>query len=74
MNARPDHKPMFPIFAAFFATLVGGALLTGCPKSAPQNAEKEAAVNQDPPPDYVVAMVNDTPLTWEEMERRAMST
>lgn len=72
MNARPDHKPMFPIFAAFFATLVGGALLTGCPKSAPQNAEKEAAVNQDPPPDYVVAMVNDTPLTWEEMERRAM--
>ena len=47
------------------------SLLCGCGRNNVQPlkpAEKAAA----PAPDYVVAIVNNTPLTWENMERRAM--
>ncbi|MBP5321024.1 MAG: peptidylprolyl isomerase [Kiritimatiellae bacterium] len=46
----------------------------GCPKSEKTDAPTASidAANQDPPPDYVVAMVDETPLTWKEMDARAM--
>ena len=49
-------------------------LCVGCPKKGEPTDAGDALTqaNQDPPPDYVVAMVDDTPLTWKEMDARAM--
>jgi len=30
------------------------------------------AKSSEPPPDHIVAKVNGTPLTWADMEKRAM--
>lgn len=58
-----------PALSATAAALCAAALLSGCgknPAPAPAPAPKE------PDPGYVVAMVGQTPLTWEAMDRRAM--
>lgn len=54
-----------------YLCMVTLALLCGC-KDDKMQPLKPAAEVEDPAPDYIVAMVNGTPLTWEEMERRAM--
>jgi peptidyl-prolyl cis-trans isomerase C len=46
--------------------------LTGCGKERSGGAEKPAAQPAEMAPDHVVAMVNGTPLTWADMEKRAM--
>ncbi|MDD4173770.1 MAG: hypothetical protein PHN34_06030, partial [Kiritimatiellae bacterium] len=37
-----------------------------------RDALKPVASPAEMPPDYVVAMVNGTPLSWADMEKRAM--
>ncbi|HQA38116.1 MAG TPA: peptidylprolyl isomerase [Kiritimatiellia bacterium] len=45
----------------------------GCGREeASRNALKPVAPPAEMPPDYVVAMVNGTPLSWADMEKRAM--
>lgn len=57
-------------FALILSALTLG--LTGCGKGSKSQASHGSSKPGDPPPDYVVAMVNTTPLSWEEMNRRAM--
>jgi len=45
--------------------------LCGCGKGAKKPATPSAPKANEPPANYVVAMVNSTPLTWAEMEKRA---
>ena len=48
-------------------------LLTGCSQEEKkEKSDAPALPAKDPPPEYVVAMVNDVPLTWKEMNDRAM--
>lgn len=49
------------------------AILSGCGKkpASPAPAGNEAS-QKDPPPDYVVADVDGTTLTWSDMDARAM--
>lgn len=54
----------------FFAAISFSLLFSGCGKEEPIPQEA-APVQADPPPEYVVAMVNDVPLTWKEMDDRA---
>jgi hypothetical protein len=44
----------------------------GCEKAAPKQVTAAAAQTAEPPADHVVAMVNATPLTWGDMNKRAM--
>lgn len=53
-------------------TLTGTVLWCGCGKQRAEPAARPAAQSQEPAPEHVVAMVNGTPLTWVEMEQRAM--
>ena len=46
--------------------------LCGCGKGTRKQTVQAAPKANEPPPNHVVAMVNTTPLTWEEMEKRAM--
>jgi hypothetical protein len=46
--------------------------LCGCEKDAKTERTSVASKTAEPPADYVVAMVNATPLTWGEMDKRAM--
>lgn len=46
--------------------------LRGCGKNSPNNVLAPSDRAQDPQPEHVVAMVNGTPLTWAEMDKRAM--
>ncbi len=57
----------FLTFAAPLAALLA-AFAAGCGKQSPPPA---AARPSDPAPDYVVALVNGSPLTWADMEKRA---
>ncbi len=62
-----------PRTTLIYPFLTACALLLSCScgrESTPQPL-KPAQVPAAPAPDYVVAMVNGTPLTWEHMERRA---
>ena len=57
------------------SVLLGSALawLCGCDKKGePTAAPKPAAQAAEMAPDHIVAMVNGTPLTWANMEKRAM--
>lgn len=45
--------------------------LCGCGKNASKNILKAPASAETPPPDHIIAMVNETPLTWADMEKRA---
>ncbi len=56
--------------AVLLSTLAIG--LCGCGKGAKNPASQAASKPSDPPPNHVVAMVNATPLTWGEMDKRAM--
>ena len=49
-----------------------GALFLGCSGEEQDGGLPPLEQKEDPPADYVVAMVNDTPLTWGEMDARAM--
>jgi len=63
-------KRMMIFSLALAASLVVGV---GCGKKT--NAQPPGSAAQtpsDPPKDYVVAMVNNTPLTWGDMNTRAM--
>ncbi len=53
-------------------TLTGTVLWCGCGKKIDKTTSSPAAQSQEPAPEHVVAMVNGTPLTWAEMEQRAM--
>ena len=49
------------------------SVFCGCGREeASRNALKPVAPPAEMPPDYVVAMVNGTPLSWADMEKRAM--
>jgi len=59
----------------FSAAFLGAILmlgLCGCGKNSPNNVLAPSDRAQDPQPEHVVAMVNGTPLTWAEMDKRAM--
>jgi peptidyl-prolyl cis-trans isomerase C len=55
-----------------FSAILGSALslaLCGCNKDQQSG---QSSNKHDPSPSYVVAMVNSTPLTWKELDKRAM--
>ncbi len=58
----------------FPAALVSGLalVLCGCGKDSSKNTLPPASKPSDPPAEYVVAMVNGTPLIWADMDKRAM--
>ena len=56
--------------AIFFSVLALG--LCGCGKNAPKQVTAAVSKAAEPPAEHVVAMVNTTPLTWGEMNKRAM--
>jgi len=58
---------IYPVLTACALFLNGG-----CGKNEAEQPLKPAQIPAAPAPDYVVAMVNGTPLTWEDMDRRAM--
>lgn len=64
-------KRMVLLSLAVAATLVGGF---GCKKKGGASAAPGLTdrIPQDPPNHYVVAMVNGTPLSWGDMNARAM--
>jgi len=66
MFMRPTH--CFPLF--LFA--LSASFFCGCGKGNETVAAHSAAKPSAPPPDHIVAKVNGTPLTWAEMEKRAM--
>ncbi len=57
------------VSTALFSALALG--LCGCGKGSGKPAAGPDIASSDPAPDYVVAMVNATPLTWAEMDKRA---
>ncbi|HPC49574.1 MAG TPA: peptidylprolyl isomerase [Kiritimatiellia bacterium] len=68
-------RPLIRLNVSLLLVLV--CCWSGCGKKSEPAAEVESAANSAPTagvtsPDYVVAKVNGTPLTWEEMDRRAM--
>ena len=63
---------MFRMFFIYpFLTVCALLLIWGCGKGQDQQPLSPAQVPATPAPDYVVAMVNGTPLRWEDMDRRA---
>ena len=57
------------------SVLLGSALalsMCGCGKDKTADAPKTDMQPKEMSPDHIVAMVNGTPLTWANMERRAM--
>jgi len=59
--------------AVSILSVLGVVALCGCGReNTPQSALKPVAPPVEMPPDYVVAMVNGTPLSWADMEKRAM--
>jgi len=59
--------------AVFFLSVLGVVALCGCGREeASSTALKPVAPPVEMPPDYVVAMANGTPLSWADMEKRAM--
>lgn len=54
-----------------FLTACALLLSCGCGKDQDQQPLSPPQVPATPAPDYVVAMVNGTPLRWEDMDRRA---
>lgn len=46
--------------------------LCGCGKDPSKDALRPASRPSEPAPDHIVAMVNGTPLSWADMEKRAM--
>ncbi len=58
----------------FLSVLISSALalfFCGCGQDSSKNVLKTAPSIADPAPDHIVAMVNNTPLTWADMEKRA---
>ncbi|MDD2599777.1 MAG: peptidylprolyl isomerase [Kiritimatiellae bacterium] len=63
---------MFRMFFVYPVLAVCALLLIwGCGREQEQQPLSPAQVPATPAPDYVVAMVNGTPLRWEDMDRRA---
>lgn len=62
---RIHYVPLF-----LFASVA--SFFCGCGKGNEKTAAPVTAKSSEPPPDYIVAKVNGTPLTWEDMEKRAM--
>jgi len=59
--------------AFVFLGVVGVVVLCGCGRDeASRDVLKTPAPPAEMSPDYVVAMVNGTPLSWADMEKRAM--
>ena len=58
------------LFSAVVTSILALGLI-GCGKGSPDAALKPAGQAAIPAPDHVVAIVNGTPLTWGEMEKRA---
>ena len=56
---------------SFVVTSILALGLSGCGKGSSANALKPADQAATPASDHIVAIVNGTPLTWEEMEKRA---
>lgn len=62
-------------FSGILCAVLAATLMVGCNKDEDEVKKlvnAPAIPTKDPPPEYVVAMVNDIPLTWKEMEDRAM--
>jgi len=55
-----------------FLTACALMLTCGCGRDNNEQPLKPASVPAVPNADYVVAMINSTPLTWADMDRRAM--
>jgi len=64
---RPLPRLTAVLLSAAFALVI-----CGCGKKSTQDVLKPAAQPPPPNPEHVVAVVNDTPLTWADMEKRAM--
>jgi hypothetical protein len=62
---------LISVVSAFLSFVVALSVV-GCRKDSPADVLKPAAQSGDPAPDYVVAMVNGVPLSWADMEARAM--
>ena len=59
--------------AFVFLGVMGVVVLCGCGRDeASRDVLKTPAPPAEMSPDYVVAMVNGTPLSWADMEKRAM--
>ncbi|HNX34851.1 MAG TPA: peptidylprolyl isomerase [Kiritimatiellia bacterium] len=63
-------RPLTFLSAVFLSAFAFG--LFGCGKDSSKSATKPAEQAVTPSPDHIVAMVNGTPLTWADMEKRAM--
>lgn len=64
-------RQLIPFFVCLSSVLVMG--LCGCGKDAAKDEQQPAAKRSAAPdPSYVVAMVDGTPLSWADMEKRAM--
>ena len=63
-------RPIMRCFSVLLAVFTVG--LCGCGKNSDKKTTKPASKSVEPPPSHVVAMVNATPLTWGEMDKRAM--
>jgi peptidyl-prolyl cis-trans isomerase C len=61
---------MTTLSAALLSALTLG--LCGCSNDSKSANPLGAANTSEPAPSYVVAMVNSTPLTWADMDKRAM--
>ncbi len=57
--------------SAFLLVSIASVFL-GCGKGTSSKTASPAAKPSDPPPDHIVAKVNGTPLTWAELDKRAM--
>ena len=62
-------RPLSILSVVITASFVLG--FCGCGKDSSKSVLKAAAAAATPSPDHVVAMVNGTPLTWADMEKRS---
>ncbi len=63
-------RALLPVLV--FMSITMAILISGCGKSPDPVSTTTTEPAVDPAPEYIVAQVNETPLTWEEMNRRAM--
>ena len=63
-------RPIMRHSAALLSIFTIG--LCGCGKDGKKQAAQPGSKPSDPPPNYVVALVNATPLSWAELDKRAM--
>jgi len=60
------------LFVSSLVCTLAAISLCGCGKRSDKDVLAPAGRAADPAPEHVVAMVNGTPLTWGDMDKRAM--